>query len=251
MQKTVRENGVGMPQYHLSAVSTTKHRPMAHERTPSEHIGLTDLQSWVSYYYTSLRFCRVQTSFANSRSCSIRSLLGLELLFKFSKLLHGNFFFLIQHLRDALNFLDVVHEHALDAILQCNCARIARPTSSPQFQKHITVLEPPELDIATIFLNGRSNASFQKLLDHSDYLTIAFVVAEGVLLANFMASFSGSVVYRIDNLLTQSHGLRNQTEYLGFQMGPVGVSGFGDGDKVRAVKHRGNSINIEQSGRQR
>lgn len=81
------------------------------------------------------------------------SLLKLQFLLKLGKLLHGNFLFLIENLCDPLNFFDlcesgrsaylvvlvtamicilthVMHQHALNAVLQRHRARVTGPAST-------------------------------------------------------------------------------------------------------------------------
>lgn len=87
------------------------------------------------------------------RRLSCGALLLLELLLKFGELLQSNLLLLVEYLMHALNFFDlyefisfsytvhyspgqthVVHQHALNSILQCHRARIASSASTTKLE---------------------------------------------------------------------------------------------------------------------
>lgn len=73
-----------------------------------------------------------------------------------------------------------MHQHALNAVLERDCARVARPTRPTQLEQDLTILEAAELDVAAVLLDGRPHARVEQLLDHADDLGVVLVVREAV-----------------------------------------------------------------------
>lgn len=130
-----------------------------------------------------------------------------------------------------------MHQHRLNAVLQRHRTRVAGPARTPQLQHHNTIREAPELDITTIFLDRRSDAGFQKLLDHTDNLLVFLTVCQCFLVATLLGILlSSSLFYRVHNLLARCHGLSDQTEHFRFDVRPVGIARLGHCDKVDPVE---------------
>lgn len=140
-----------------------------------------------------------------------------------------------------------MHEHGLNTVTQRHGTRIAGPASTAQLQQDNTVLKAAELNVATVFLNGRPDPSVQKLLDHANHLVFLFLVGQRLRFATFLATLT-SLGNGVHDRLARGHGLSDETEDLGLDVRPVRVGRLGYGDEVRPVKYRGDTVDIEQAG---
>lgn len=187
---------------------------------------------------------RVLTSSARR----IRRLLRLELLLKLLKLLHRNLLLSVHNLLHALDLLNIMHQHALDAILQRDGAGIARPARAAQLQHDLAVDETAELDVAAVFLDGWADAGLEELLNHGDDLLVLGVVlccfgetALAVLFAVFLRD-------GVDDRLPACDSFSDQGEDLGLDVRPGRGRVLCDGDVVAAVEDALDAVNIEEVG---
>jgi hypothetical protein len=158
---------------------------------------------------------------ALARSSSrIRLLLQSQLLLKLLKLLHSNLLLLVHNLLHTLNLLNIMHQHALNTILQRNSARVARPASAAELKHNLAVDETAELDIAAVLLDGRADAGLEQFLDHADDFFVFGVVlrffgetALAVLFAVFLRD-------GVDDRLPVGDGFGDQREDLWFDVRP-------------------------------
>lgn len=143
----------------------------------------------------------------------------------------------------------VVHKHRLDTILECNGTRVASSASASQLQQDNSIFESTKLDISSIFLDRRSDASLQQLLDHSNYLIILFIVRQSVFVATFLCILrSGRALNGIHNLFAGSDDLGDKTKDLRFDMRPVDVALFGHRYEIGSIEDGGDALDIEQFG---
>lgn len=175
----------------------------------------------------------VQSALANRAGRRIGPLLQSQFLLKLGKLLHGHLLLFIQHLFNALTLFNIVHEHALDAVLERDCAGVTGPASTSQLEQDLAIDETPELNVSTVFLDGGSDAGFKQLLDHADDLAVVLVVRETVFLAAFVGP-RGSA--RADDGLAGCDGLCDQAEDLGLDVRPGYGGVLADGDVVGSVE---------------
>jgi hypothetical protein len=141
-----------------------------------------------------------------------------------------------------------MHQHALNTILEGNSTRIAGAASASQTQVHVSlVIETPEVNISTVFLDGWSNSCLKKLLDHPNNLAIILVVRKTILLG-FYSGLAFSALGDSDNFLACSDSLRNEGKDLGSDMCPIRISSLCDSDKVGAVENRSDSVYIHKLG---
>jgi len=178
----------------------------------------------------------------------IRALLRLQLLLKLLKLLHRNLLLGIHNLLHALHLLNIMHQHALNTILQRDSAGIARPARAAQLQHNLAVDEPAEFNIAAVLLDSRADASFEELLDHGDDFFIFGVVfgcfAETALAVLFAVFLRDGV----DDRMATRNSLSDQSEDLGFDVRPRRGRVFGDGDVVAAVEDALDAVDVEEVG---
>lgn len=144
-----------------------------------------------------------------------------------------------------------MHKHGFNAIPQGNGTRIASPASTAQLQHDNAIAEPPELNITTILLDRRPDTSFQELLDHADNLIVLLVEAQRLLLATFLCMLPSGLLDGTDNGLAGSDGLRDETEHLGLDVGPVGIARLGHGDEFRSVEDGRHTVDVQQVRGQR
>ena len=141
----------------------------------------------------------------------------------------------------------VVHQHALDTVLERHRARIARPARSAQLELNNSILEPAELDIATVLLNSRANPRLQQLLDHAHHLAIVLVVRQAILLVRLLCILLAlPALHHVNDRLTGSNSLGDERKHLRADVGPVGVGRLGHGDEVGAVEDRGDAVNVHE-----
>lgn len=74
----------------------------------------------------------------------------------------------------------IMHQHALDPVLQRHRARIAGPARPPELQEHLPVLEAAEIDIPAVLLDRGADPRLEELLDHADNLAVFLAVAERI-----------------------------------------------------------------------
>lgn len=160
----------------------------------------------------------------------------------------------------------IVHQHALNAILQSHRAGVTSSAGTSQLEQHIAILKSPVFDIATVLLNGRPDPRLQQLLDHTDHLAVILIVREAVHLATGLSPFPAVVGSRstntgpifvvlllrdVDDRLPGRDGLGDEREDLGADVRPVGVGVLGHGDKVSAVEHSLHAVNVHELRGQR
>ena len=138
-----------------------------------------------------------------------------------------------------------MHQHAFNAVLECDRARVAGSTGATQLEQDMTVLETPEFDVPTVILNGWTYPSVKKLLDHPNHFAIVLVEFERILLPSFLTGLACLVLDGIDHCLTRCDSLGDQAKNLGLHMCPVRIFCLGDCDKVRPIKYRRNAVNVE------
>lgn len=138
-----------------------------------------------------------------------------------------------------------MHKHRLDTIAQGNGTRIASAASTAQLQHDNAITEPTELNITTIFLDGGPDASLQELLDHADNLIVLLTEAQRLLLATFLCMLPG-LLDGADDSLAGCDRLRDETEYLGLDVGPVGIACLGHGDEFRSVEDGRDTFDVQQ-----
>lgn len=127
-----------------------------------------------------------------------------------------------------------MHKHALNAVLQGDCARVASPASTAQLQKNLAVDETSELNVTTILLDSRANASLEQFLDHADNLTVILIVLQRVLLDCLLfTTLSRNRVYK---RLSRCHGLGNQSKDLRLDVRPWGGRVFCNGNVVGTIE---------------
>jgi hypothetical protein len=178
----------------------------------------------------------------------IRALLRLQLLLKLLKLLHRNLLLRVHNLLHTLNLLNIMHQHALNTILQRNSARIARPARAAQLQHNLPVDKPAELDVAAVLLDRGADAGFEELLDHGDDFLILRVVfgrfaepALAVLFAIFLRD-------GVDDRMATRNSLSDQREDLWLDVRPGRGGVLGDGDVVAAVEDALDAVDVEEIG---
>lgn len=148
----------------------------------------------------------------------------------------------------------IVHQHALNAILQRHSAGVTRSARPPQFEQHIAILKAPVLDIAAILLNRRPDPRLQQLLDHADHFTVILVVGQAVDLATRLGALPiGArgvptllLLHDIDNALPGRDGLGDERKHLGPDMRPIRIGVLGHGDEVRAVKDGLDAVDVHE-----
>lgn len=131
-----------------------------------------------------------------------------------------------------------MHQHGLNAVLQCNSARVTGPAGSSQLQIDHAIFKAAEFDITSVLLDRRSDSGLQKLLNHADDFVILLVIAQRILAPTLLATFCRCPLNCVYNVLSGCHSLGDQAENLGFNVSPVGITRFGNGNEVRSVKYR-------------
>ena len=155
-----------------------------------------------------------------------------------------------------------MHQHALDAVLERDSARVARPAGAAQLEVDVAVDEAAELDITAVFLDGGADARLEQLLDHADDLAVVLVVCQAVLLLGGQAGGrdllpvgadlpDGRLLAHRHDLLARRDGLGDEAEDLGPDVRPVGVGGLGHGDEVGAVEDGRHAVDVHELRRQR
>lgn len=145
-----------------------------------------------------------------------------------------------------------MHQHALDSVLQRHRARVARPACSAQLELDDSILEPAELDIATVLLDRGADPCLQQLLDHAHYLAVVLVVRQAILLVRLLRRFLPFIaLHHVDDRLSRRDGLGDECKHLRADVRPVGVGRLGHRDEVGAVKDRGDSLDVHELRGQR
>jgi hypothetical protein len=136
-----------------------------------------------------------------------------------------------------------MHQHAFDAILQCDRTRVASSARTAQLQRHNAILEPAKLNVATVLLNSRPDTGLQELLDHADNFTVVLVVRQTVLLGSGISFFT---LDHVDDSLAAGDGLCDESKDLRPNMRPIHIRRFCDCDEIAAVEDAGYSINVHE-----
>lgn len=147
----------------------------------------------------------------------------------------------------------IVHQHALNAILQRHGAGVTCSACPPQLEQNIAILKAPILDIAAILLNRRPDPRLQQLLDHADHLAVVLVIGQAVHLATRLGALAvggGGVpcllLHDIDNPLPARNGLGDERKHLGPNVRPVRIGVLGHGDEVGAVEDGLDAVNVHE-----
>ena len=135
----------------------------------------------------------------------------------------------------------IMHQHALNPILQCNSATITGAARPPQFQLDSTslVVKASIFDITPIILDCGADPRIQQLLDHAYNLGIAFLslrirrcqypfvffssFATGTLDAPYPVRAHGAEDYRGAAI----ECLREEGEDLGLEVAPGCITSLG------------------------
>lgn len=189
-------------------------------------------------------------------------LLLLELFFKLCKFLHCNLFFWVEDLLYAFYFFCemsmvcrtlrsrgltyIMTQHAFDPVLECDGRGIAGTTSASKFQQNLTIDETFKVNVASVFLDGGSNASFEQFFDHAYDFAIVFVIGQRVALGRNIVGSCSTAVWNGDYGLTRSDCFGDETEYFWLDVWPAGTAVFGDCNIVCAVKDCSDAIDREQ-----
>jgi hypothetical protein len=131
-----------------------------------------------------------------------------------------------------LDLRDIMHEHALNAGLQCNGARITSATAALQLDLHDPVVrEPAVLDIATVLHDRWPHARVQQFLDHRDSIRVSIQNAR-VLRACILP-----VLFGAEQWLSRREKLHEDRVYLGLDHRPGVFRVLRHRDKVGPVEH--------------
>ncbi|EXK96148.1 hypothetical protein FOQG_03282 [Fusarium oxysporum f. sp. raphani 54005] len=141
-----------------------------------------------------------------------------------------------------------MHQHALNSILEGDSAGIASTTGTSQPEMHIAlVIKTSKIYVAAILLDSWSNSCLKKLLDHTNNLTVVFVVRKAILLLD-RAGLAIPAFGDSDYLLTCSDGFCDEGKDLRSNMCPIGICSLRNSNKIGAVENRRNSIDIHKLG---
>mmetsp|Transcript_31526 Transcript_31526/g.94013 ORF Transcript_31526/g.94013 Transcript_31526/m.94013 type:complete len:216 (+) Transcript_31526:1115-1762(+) len=187
-------------------------------------------------------------SLALSPSATLKSshssLVVSQLRLKLFKRLGTLLLVLVQRcvLHDALHLWDVVHEHVLDATFECDGRRgTAFACASHLDHYHASVpVKAPELDVAAILVDSRSDARLQQLFDHRHYLVFFLILIIAVLAAV-------RVHRRRAGRKVRGNGVGDG----GLERPPGGILLLGYGHKVAAEKDRCHALDGKEPLRQR
>lgn len=193
----------------------------------------------------------IQTALANRPRRRIRPLLLPQLLFKLGKLLHSNLLLLIQHLLHALDLLNIMHQHALDAILECHGTRIAGTARTPQLEQNLAVVEAAEFNVTTVFLDSGADARVEEFFDHANDFIVVFVVGKTVGFLTALALLTSFCGDGVDDGLARGHVFVDEGEDLGLDVRPGGGRVLCNGDVVGAEEDAGYAVNVEELGGER
>lgn len=142
---------------------------------------------------------------------------------------------------------ETLTQHSLDSVLQCNSTWIARPAGTPKLEQNLAIMEPSELNIATIFLDWWSNSCFQELLDHADDLAIVLIVCQWVNLIAFLSTlFSCLECYCVHEWLSRRYRLGYQGEYFRLNVCPWCCAVFGNCYEIGSKEDWRYTIDIEE-----
>lgn len=94
-----------------------------------------------------------------------------------------------------------MHEHVLDAILQCNSAGVTGSACPSELEHYHSVFKATKFNIATVLLNRWSDSGFQQFLDHGDNLTVIIASAECIF-TDILPVFDICLVHSVDYLFT-------------------------------------------------
>jgi hypothetical protein len=190
----------------------------------------------------------IQATLSNRPLDSIRALLLLKLFFKLGEFLESNLLLLIQHLLYTLDFLNIMHQHALNTVLEGHSTGIAGTARAPQLKHDLSVVEATELNVAAVFLDSGADTCVEEFLDHADDFVVVFVVGEAVGVLATLALLAGFCGDGVDDGLAGCHIFVDEGEDLGLNVAPGCGCVFGYGDVVGAEEDAGYAINVEELG---